>query len=109
MRILTGGVSHVAGTVEADLADRETGLQKPHIKGLADVVACVLTCRNANTAEWQSRLLSKHKVMVEFPAQIRPKKRSVLIVHEYFEGEFNAKMIHQLQFRKRSSVLPRKV
>lgn len=59
MRILTGGVSHVAGTVEADLADRETGLQKPHIKGLADVVACVLTCRNANTAEWQRVLPRK--------------------------------------------------
>jgi DDE family transposase len=56
MRALTGGVAHVAGVVEQDLFDRETGLRKQHIEGLADAVACALACRSANTAEWQAVL-----------------------------------------------------
>jgi hypothetical protein len=52
MRVLRGGVAHIAQTIEEDLADRETFLQKPHIRGLADVAACVLSCRSSNTAEW---------------------------------------------------------
>jgi hypothetical protein len=59
MRILTGGVSHVACVIEGDLKDRATHLQKPHIKGLADLAACALSCRNANTAEWMSILPRK--------------------------------------------------
>jgi hypothetical protein len=56
MRVFTGGVAHVAGVVEQDLFDRETGLRKQHVEGLADVVACALSCRSANTAEWQAVL-----------------------------------------------------
>ncbi|TAE33744.1 MAG: hypothetical protein EAY65_04415 [Alphaproteobacteria bacterium] len=56
MRVLSGGIAHVARVVEEDLFDRETGLRKQHIEGLADVVACALSCRSANTAEWQSVL-----------------------------------------------------
>src|SRR3954453_1165612 len=56
MRVLTGGVAHVAGMVEQDLFDRETGLRKQHVEGLADAVACALSCRSANTAEWQAVL-----------------------------------------------------
>lgn len=56
MRVFTGGVAHVAGVVERDLFDRETGLRKQHVEGLADVVACALSCRSANTAEWQAVL-----------------------------------------------------
>ena len=52
MRLLTGGVAHIAARVEEDLRDRDTGLQKPHIPGLADLVACALSTRCANTAEW---------------------------------------------------------
>jgi hypothetical protein len=56
MRMLRGGVAQVAGVVEQDLFDRETGLRKPHVEGLADAVACALSCRSANTAEWQAVL-----------------------------------------------------
>jgi len=35
MRILNGGVAHVTEVIEEDLFDRDTGLQKPHIKDLA--------------------------------------------------------------------------
>lgn len=56
MRILTGGVAHVASVVERDLCDREVGLRKQHVEALADVVACALACRSANTAEWQAVL-----------------------------------------------------
>ena len=52
MRIFTGGIAHVAGTIEDDLASRETSLYKTHISGIADVVACVLSCRNVNTGDW---------------------------------------------------------
>lgn len=52
MRIFTGGVAHIAATIEEDLRDRETNLQKPHIPALADLVSCALSTRCANTAEW---------------------------------------------------------
>lgn len=52
MRRLSGGVSHVASMLEEDLRLRETGLQKPHITGLADLSASVLACRNVNSSEW---------------------------------------------------------
>ena len=56
MRTLHGGVAHVAGVVEADLAVRGTGLRKSHIEGIADCVASALASRCANTAEWQNVL-----------------------------------------------------
>lgn len=56
MRTEKGGVAHVAGVIEDDLAERETGLHKPHITALADLAASVLTCRSVNTAEWQAVL-----------------------------------------------------
>ncbi len=56
MRVLTGGVSHVASVVERNLSDRETGLRKQHLEGTSDAVACALSCRSANTAEWQAVL-----------------------------------------------------
>lgn len=59
MRLLTGGVAHVACIIEDDLQDRETSLHKSHIAGLADLAACALACRNANTAEWMSILPRK--------------------------------------------------
>ena len=59
MRLLTGGVAHIAATIEEDLHDRDTGLQKPHVPGLADLVACALSTRCANTAEWISVLPRK--------------------------------------------------
>lgn len=40
--------------VEDDFRDRETGLQKPHVPALADLVACTLSTRCANTAEWMA-------------------------------------------------------
>lgn len=52
MRVLKGGVAHVAGVIEEDLRDRETGLYKAHIAGLADLAACVLACRNVNSGDW---------------------------------------------------------
>lgn len=56
MRVFTGGVAHVASVVEQDLFDRETGLRKQQVEGLADVIACALSCRSVNTAEWQAVL-----------------------------------------------------
>lgn len=52
MRLLNGGVAHLACVIEDDLVSRETGLYKPHINALADLSSCVLACRNANTSEW---------------------------------------------------------
>lgn len=56
MRREDGGVGHIAKVIQEDLAGRQTGLQKPHIAGLADLAASVLTCRSVNTAEWQAVL-----------------------------------------------------
>lgn len=56
MRLFNGGVAHISGVIEQDLLTRQTSLQKPHISGMADLVACVLSCRSANTAEWQAIL-----------------------------------------------------
>lgn len=56
MRVFSGGVAHVASVVEQDLFDRDMGLRRQHVEGLADVVACALSCRSANTAEWQAVL-----------------------------------------------------
>ena len=39
MRYTTGGVAHMAAVIEDDLQDRDTGLHKPHVKGLADLSA----------------------------------------------------------------------
>ena len=52
MRVLRGGISHTAWVIEDDLNDRDTGLQKPHITGLADITACALACRSVNSSEW---------------------------------------------------------
>ena len=59
MRLLTGGVAHVAAIIEEDLKDRVTGLQKSHISGLADLSASVLATRNVNTGEWIS-IIPRH-------------------------------------------------
>jgi len=59
MRAISGGVVHVASFIEEDIHDRETGLYKPHIEALSDLAASALTCRSANTAEWQSVLPRK--------------------------------------------------
>jgi hypothetical protein len=56
MRLLNGGVAQVAWVMEEDLRDRETGLNKPHVEGLADLAASALSCRSANTAEWQAAM-----------------------------------------------------
>jgi hypothetical protein len=54
MRLLSGGVAHVASVIEGDLASRATGLQKPHISGMADLCAVALVTRSCNTGEWMS-------------------------------------------------------
>lgn len=59
MRLLRGGIGHISERIEEDLRDRETGLQKPHIPGLADLVSCALSTRCANTGEWISVLPRK--------------------------------------------------
>ncbi len=59
MRLQRGGVSHTAWVIEDDLSDRDTGLHKPHIAGLADLAASALACRSSNTAEWRSVLPRK--------------------------------------------------
>jgi hypothetical protein len=33
MRLLTGGIAHIAASIEEDLKKRSTGLDKPKIKG----------------------------------------------------------------------------
>lgn len=59
MRLLTGGIAHVASVIEEDLGDRETGLQRPHIKAIADVCSAALTTRSCNTGEWGAVLPRK--------------------------------------------------
>lgn len=50
-RMKRGGIARLSSAIERDLRDRETGLQVPHIKGLADFAASVLQCRSVNTSE----------------------------------------------------------
>lgn len=51
MRKTTGGIPHIAAIIEEDLEDRDMGLEKPHIKALADIAASILAVRNVNTSE----------------------------------------------------------
>jgi hypothetical protein len=53
------GVCHLAKAIEADLRERKTGLQKPHIPALADLAACALTTRSVNSCEWIVQLPRK--------------------------------------------------
>ncbi len=50
-RMVRGGIARLSGAIERDLRVRATGLQLPHIKGLADFAASVLQCRSVNTSE----------------------------------------------------------
>jgi hypothetical protein len=59
MRMVKGGVAHVASVIENDLIDRETNLYKSHVSGLSDLVASALSTRSANTAEWNAVLPRK--------------------------------------------------
>jgi hypothetical protein len=52
MRHTRGGIAHMAAVIEGDLSDRETGLHKPHLKGLADLAAAALACRSVNSSDW---------------------------------------------------------
>jgi hypothetical protein len=54
MKSYSGGVAHLSQSILSDLQSRETGLQKPHSSGLADLAATILSCRTVNTAEWIS-------------------------------------------------------
>jgi hypothetical protein len=56
MRYTTGGIAHMAAVIEDDLLDRDTGLHRPHVKGLADLAASMLACRSVNTSELLSVL-----------------------------------------------------
>jgi hypothetical protein len=51
MRVLKGGVGHLAQIIEQDLADRNAGLSKPQREGLADIASSILVCRSVNTSE----------------------------------------------------------
>lgn len=50
MRRTQGGIPHVAAIIEEDLEQRDMWLEKPHIKGLADIAASILSVRNVNTS-----------------------------------------------------------
>ena len=52
MRLLTGGVAHVAIKIEEDLLDRNMSLNKPHVRSLADLAASALVSKSANSYEW---------------------------------------------------------
>jgi hypothetical protein len=52
MRTWDGGVAHLANAIEQDLRGRQTGLYKPDITGISDLVACVLTTKSVNSGEW---------------------------------------------------------
>jgi hypothetical protein len=52
MRLLSGGVAHLAKAVEEDLRGRDTGLHEPHVTALSDLTAAALSCRSGNTWEW---------------------------------------------------------
>ncbi|GAB4187750.1 MAG: hypothetical protein Tsb0015_06840 [Simkaniaceae bacterium] len=56
MRRTEGGIPHVAAIIEEDLEQRDMGLEKPHIKGLADIAASILAVRSVNTSEIASVL-----------------------------------------------------
>jgi hypothetical protein len=56
MRLLVGGVAHLAKAIENDLNKRETNLHKPHIQALGDLASSVIACRNVNTSEWKTVL-----------------------------------------------------
>jgi hypothetical protein len=60
VRTLHGGVAPVACVVEDEGQERGTGLGKQQVGGLADGIACALSGRRANTAEWQAVLPRRH-------------------------------------------------
>jgi hypothetical protein len=47
----TNGIVNTAAVIAADLRGRDTGLHRPHIKGLAALAASMLACRSVNTSE----------------------------------------------------------
>lgn len=51
MRKESVGVFHLSEKIADDLDDRETGLSKPQLYGLADLTASVLASRSVNTSE----------------------------------------------------------
>ena len=60
-RMKHGGIARLSGRIEGDIRGRNVGLQLPHIKGLADLCACVLQCRSVNTSEIAALLPRKVK------------------------------------------------
>jgi hypothetical protein len=76
MRVLTGGVAPVAGVVEQDRFARKTGLRQPQGEGLAEAVACALSCRRAHPAEWPA-VLPRHQV----DDKAKERSRSRLLAH----------------------------
>jgi len=51
MRKTSGGVWRLAEKIIDDMDERETGLSKPQLVGLADITASVLATRSVNTSE----------------------------------------------------------
>ena len=60
MRLLTGGVFHIATSIEDDLKKRCTGLNKAKVKGLADLAATALQSRSCNSGEWMA-IMPRHE------------------------------------------------
>jgi len=54
MRLLEGGVAHLAGQIESDLRGRSIKLYSPLKSSLSDLVATVLTCRSCNSGDWKA-------------------------------------------------------
>ena len=75
MRIITGGVAHIAATIEDDLNSRDLGLFKGHIEGIADLCASALTSRCTNTAEWIS-ILPRKADQIRWPNLSRLKNKN---------------------------------
>lgn len=51
VRLTSGGVLGASNAIASDLRKRKTGLQRPHVRSLANLAACMLECRSVNTSE----------------------------------------------------------
>lgn len=52
MRLLTGGVAHIAKKIEEDLLVRNKSLNIQRVRSLSDLAASALTSKSANSSEW---------------------------------------------------------
>ncbi len=91
MKLLTGGATHIAKSLEDDLKKRRTVLNKAKVKGLADLAATALQSRSCHSHECDKK--SKERYINRFlfneSGEITPVDAHKLKLSELKEDTFN--------------------